>query len=79
MTPDVRLVGRISHYRADRGFGFIQPDRATGLDPRRRLFFHYSDAVPAHEITVGRRVRFEIGVDRQGRPQAERVVIEEAE
>jgi CspA family cold shock protein len=50
--------GKIKMFDDDRGFGFIKPDDG-GLD----VFFHVSALRDGDEITVGKTVAFEMGVD----------------
>ena len=59
----------------DRGFGFIKPE--TGDD----LFFHSNDLVGAefNSLSEGQEVEFEKGPGRDGRPQATKVRLAEAQ
>jgi CspA family cold shock protein len=50
--------GKIKMFNEDKGFGFIKP--ADGGDD---VFFHVSGLREGDEITVGKAVTFEIGVD----------------
>jgi cold shock protein len=50
--------GRIKMFNEDKGFGFIKPDDGSG-----DVFFHVSALRDGDEITVGKAVTFEIGVD----------------
>jgi CspA family cold shock protein len=50
--------GKIKMFNDDKGFGFIKP--ADGGDD---VFFHVSALRGGDEITVGKAVTFEIGVD----------------
>jgi CspA family cold shock protein len=50
--------GKIKLFNEVRGFGFIQPDDG-GTD----VFFHETALREGDEITVGKAVTFEIGVD----------------
>jgi CspA family cold shock protein len=50
--------GKIKMFNEDRGFGFIKPDDG-GAD----VFFHVSALREGDEITVGKAVTFEAGVD----------------
>jgi cold shock protein len=50
--------GKIKMFNEDKGFGFIKP--ADGGDD---VFFHVSALREGDEITVGKAVTFEIGVD----------------
>jgi CspA family cold shock protein len=51
-------AGKIKMFNEDKGFGFIQPDDG-GVD----VFFHVSALRDGDEITKGKVVNFEIGVD----------------
>jgi len=51
-------IGKIKMFNDDKGFGFIRPDDGTN-----DLFFHVSAVREGDEITVGKIVAFEIGVD----------------
>ena len=61
--------GAIKRLVADRGFGFIRT--AEGKD----LFFHRNqiEGVDFNSLREGQQVEFEVGQDRNGRPQAVRV------
>jgi CspA family cold shock protein len=50
--------GKIKMFNEDKGFGFIKPDDGGG-----DVFFHVSALREGDEITVGKVVTFEIGVD----------------
>lgn len=54
---------------ADRGYGFIQPDRSSGT----RLFFHLRDLVDEEPPTPGTRVQFVRSRDGRGRIKASAV------
>ena len=58
--------GTIKRLNADRGFGFIQT--AEGGD----MFFHRNElqGVDYSSLREGQQVEFEVGQDRNGRPQA---------
>jgi CspA family cold shock protein len=51
-------AGKIKMFNEDKGFGFIQPDDG-GVD----VFFHVSALRDGDDITRGKVVTFEIGVD----------------
>jgi CspA family cold shock protein len=51
-------AGKIKMFNEDKGFGFIQPDDGGG-----DVFFHVSALRDGDEITKGKTVNFEIGVD----------------
>jgi CspA family cold shock protein len=61
--------GKIRRLIADRGFGFI----TTGQ--RQDFFFHRSElrGVDYTSLREGQEVEFEVGQDRNGRPQAVKV------
>jgi CspA family cold shock protein len=50
--------GKIKMFNEDKAFGFIKPDDG-GAD----VFFHVSGLREGDEITVGKAVTFEVGVD----------------
>jgi CspA family cold shock protein len=50
--------GKIKLFNEDKGYGFIKPDDGTN-----EVFFHVSALVEGDEITVGKVVTFEMGVD----------------
>jgi cold shock protein len=50
--------GKIKLFNEVRGFGFIMPDEG-GAD----VFFHVTALREGDEVTVGKAVTFEIGVD----------------
>src|ERR1700721_2853866 len=60
---DCMPTGKIKMFDEGRGFGFIKPDDG-GVD----VFFHVSALRDGDEITQGKAVSFEIGVD----PKAEK-------
>ena len=51
-------TGRIKMFNEAKGFGFIKPDDG-GVD----VFFHVSALRDGDEITQGKVVNFEVGVD----------------
>ena len=51
-------MGKIKRFNEDKGFGFIKPDDG-GAD----VFFHVSGLREGDEITIGKAVTFEMGVD----------------
>jgi cold shock protein len=53
-------TGRIKMFREDKGFGFIKPDDG-GVD----VFFHVTALREGDEITEGKAVSFETGVDKK--------------
>ena len=61
--------GKIKMFNEDKGFGFIKPD-----DGSNDVFFHVSALREGDEITVGKAVTFETGVDpKSGKSKAVRV------
>jgi CspA family cold shock protein len=50
--------GKIKIFNEDKGFGFIKPD-----DGSNDVFFHVSGLREGDDVTVGKAVTFEIGVD----------------
>jgi cold shock protein len=59
-------TGKIKMFREDKGFGFIKPD-----DGGDDVFFHVSALREGDEISQGKSVSFETGVDkRTGRSKA---------
>ena len=52
------MRGKIKMYSEERGFGFIKPD-----DGGDDVFFHVTALREGDEITVGKAVTFEIGID----------------
>ena len=51
-------IGKVKMFNDEKGFGFIKPD-----DGSSDVFFHVSALREGDEITVGKAVTFEIGVD----------------
>ena len=51
-------TGKIKMFNQEKGFGFIKPDD-DGVD----VFFHVSALRDGDEITQGKVVNFEVGVD----------------
>jgi CspA family cold shock protein len=51
-------TGKIKMFNEDKGFGFIKPEDG-GVD----VFFHVSALREGDEITLGKVVNFEMGVD----------------
>jgi cold shock protein len=51
-------VGKIKMFNDEKGFGFIRPD-----DGNTDVFFHVSSLREGDDITVGKAVTFETGVD----------------
>ena len=55
---DSMANGKIKMFNEDKGFGFIMPD-----DGSNDVFFHVSALREGDEITVGKAVTFETGID----------------
>jgi CspA family cold shock protein len=53
-------TGKIKMFNKERGFGFIKPDDGGG-----DVFFHVSALRDGDEITEGKVVTFEMGVDQK--------------
>jgi cold shock protein len=51
-------VGKIKMFNDEKGFGFIRPD-----DGSNDVFFHVSSLREGDDVTVGKAVTFETGVD----------------
>ena len=68
-------TGTIKRLVPDRGYGFIQTAE------ERDLFFHRSElqGVDYDSLRGGQQVEFEVGQDRNGRPQATRVRLAQPE
>ena len=64
MSTMVRLTGRIGHWNAERGYGFIQ------TADEHELFVHVTDFVSDDEPHVGDRVSFIERTGRDGKPRA---------
>ena len=63
------MIGTVTHYNEDRGFGFIARD-GGGAD----VFVHANDLVNADELRTDQRVSFEIATDhRRNKPRADQV------
>jgi len=61
-------TGQITDWNSDRGFGFLESDG-------RRIFLHAKDFAEHYKVPeVGDRVSFKMGVDKQGRPCAQKAV-----
>jgi cold shock CspA family protein len=66
------MRGKISHWRDDKGFGFILPEDGT-----EKLFFHISSVkTRGRRPRIGDSVLYESARDSQNRLQAKAVVIE---
>jgi|GEM_PF-586108 len=66
------MKGKITQWKDDKGFGFIQPDNGT-----EKLFFHISSVkTNARRPQLGDRVLYEITRDSQQRLRAKDIVIE---
>ena len=57
--------GKIKMFNDERGFGFIRPENGDA-----DVFFHITALREGDEITVGKAVTFEMGVDRSGKNKA---------
>jgi cold shock protein len=51
-------IGKIKMFNDEKGFGFIRPD-----DGGNDVFFHVSSLREGDDVTVGKAVTFETGVD----------------
>jgi CspA family cold shock protein len=51
-------LGKIKMFNDEKGFGFIRPD-----DGSTDVFFHVSSLREGDDVTVGKAVTFETGVD----------------
>lgn len=69
-----RCSGTVSYWRDDKGFGFVTTDKAE------RLFFHIRDfaSCPARRPQQGDKLSFQPGLDKQQRPYAIALKLEEA-
>ncbi|MCB0194568.1 MAG: cold shock domain-containing protein [Anaerolineae bacterium] len=68
-TSAARLTGRMKWFKADKGFGFVQPD-GGGKD----LFVHHSQLADGFKAPVaGAPVTFVVGKGPNGREQAQDV------
>lgn len=66
--PEEACVGRIVEWSRERGFGYVE-------NGGRRVFLHFREFAERHKAPeVGDRVRFSMGLDRQGRSCATRAV-----
>ena len=74
MTTLPRCSGTVSYWRDDKGFGFVSTDAGE------RLFFHIRDfrCCPARRPQQGDKLSFGVSVDKQQRPYALAVQLEEA-
>jgi CspA family cold shock protein len=59
-SEDCMPTGKIKMFNEDRGFGFIEPD-----DGGDDIFFHVSALRDGDEISQGKAVSFEMGVDKK--------------
>lgn len=64
--------GTISTWNDAKGFGFIQPS-----DGQDKVFFHISAFKGALRPSVGLKVSYQLGLDRQNRPKAHNVIAEQ--
>jgi CspA family cold shock protein len=51
-------IGKVKMFNDEKGFGFIRPD-----DGSNDVFFHVSALREGDDVTVGKAVTFETGVD----------------
>jgi cold shock CspA family protein len=67
----MRKKGVIKKYFENRGFGFV-----CGDGEKSDTFFHVTDCdVDDEDLIGGRRVEFEVGAGRDGRPIAKNVML----
>lgn len=81
LTEPVQLTGKVVHWRDDKGFGFVVPDRfvpdnetqepVAPDNNTRQLFFHIRDFTDSKiRPAEGCRLQFSLGKDKQDRPIA---------
>lgn len=66
------MTGIVKTYIEKRGFGFIAPNEGG-----KEIFVHVK-AVKSGTLTVGAEVDFEVGIDREGRSRATKVIVMES-
>ncbi len=67
----MRTTGKITHWNADKGYGFITPNSGA-----KQVFVHIrAFGGRVDQPAIGQLVTFELGKDNQSRPCAERVTL----
>ena len=67
----MRTAGKITHWKADKGYGFITPGSGA-----KQVFVHIrAFANRNHQPAINQLVTFALSTDKQGRPCAVRVVL----
>lgn len=71
----MRETGTVRWWNDERGFGFIE--RGEGDDPDLYVHFTKIDGSGYKSLHAGDRVSFTVGLDPKGRPEAQRVRVDE--
>lgn len=61
------LTGTVRSYNGEKGYGFIRREDHEG---ERDIFVHVTGIIGRQPLTVGQRVTYRIGADRERRPCA---------